>query len=207
MEILYGTWNRAKLEAMQRRLAPLGITLTGLMDVKAAIPKVEEEGKTPLENAKRKAMAYFKAFQKPVFSCDSGLYIEEVLPQDQPGVFVRRKDGVELSDEEMVEYYVNLYERYHKLTARYQNAICLILDEEHIYAEMNEQMQSKPFYITNQMRPIQRKGFPIDSISVDITTGRHFYDLPSGKTDQVAVEDGFLQFFEAHMDFFKDELI
>ena len=33
-------------------------------------------------------------------------------------------------------------------------------------------------------------------LSIDMKTGKYFYDLPEQKLEQVAVEDGFLQFFE-----------
>lgn len=71
MKLLYGTGNPAKLDAMRRRLKKSEIELIGLRDLEAegiAIPAVPEDGKTPLENARQKAMAYYKAFRMPVFS-------------------------------------------------------------------------------------------------------------------------------------------
>ncbi len=43
---------------------------------------------------------------------------------------------------------------------------------------------------------IVKEGFPLDSLSIDISTGKYYYDLQSNALDQVAVEDGFLMFFE-----------
>ena len=58
-------------------------------------------------------------------------------------------------------------------------------------------MESEPFVITSTPHSsIRKKGFPIDSLSIDMKTGKYFYDLPEQKLEQVAVEDGFLQFFE-----------
>ena len=58
-------------------------------------------------------------------------------------------------------------------------------------------MESESFIITSKPHScIRKKGFPIDSISIDIKSGQYFYDLPEQKLDQVAVEDGFLKFFE-----------
>ena len=51
---------------------------------------INENGKTPLENAEIKAKAYYEAFQMPVFSCDSGLYFDELQEEEQPGLHVRR---------------------------------------------------------------------------------------------------------------------
>ena len=53
MKLLYGTGNPAKLDVMKNRLKKLGIELIGLNNLKAegiSIPKVPEDGHTPLEN-------------------------------------------------------------------------------------------------------------------------------------------------------------
>ena len=112
MELLYGTTNEGKLLVMRRVLSPLGITVTGLKDQKTEIPVVPETGNSPLENARLKAKAYFKAFQMPVFSCDTGLYFKNVPDEFQPGIYVRRPLGYEMTDEEMTEYYKGLAEHF-----------------------------------------------------------------------------------------------
>lgn len=195
--ILYGTGNPAKLEAMRRRLEGLNIEIIGLRDVEGEIPKVEEDGSTPLENARKKALEYYKAFHMPVFSCDSGLYIDNISEEEQPGVHVRTVNGKYLSDDEMIEYYTGLARKYGDLTARYRNAICLVMDEENIYEAMEENMASEKFIITSKPHStIRKEGFPLDSISLDIATGKYFYDLDENQIDLVAVEDGFLEFFK-----------
>lgn len=200
MRLLYGTGNPAKLDAMKRRLEKLGIELIGLHDLKAegaTIPAVPEDGNTPLENARQKAVAYYKAFQMPVFSCDSGLYFDNVPEEIQPGVHVRTVNGNYLSDEQMLEYYSGLAKQYGNLTARYKNAICFVMDENRIYEAMEPSMESERFILTDTPHSaIRKKGFPLDSISLDRKTGQYFYDLPAEKLDQVAVEDGFLEFFQ-----------
>lgn len=196
MKLLYGTGNPAKLEAMRRRLSGLGLELVGLADMEGRIPDVKEDGNTPLENAGKKARAYYEAFRLPVFSCDSGLYFEGVPEKDQPGVHVRTVNGRYLTDEEMLAHYAGLAEKYGNLKARYHNAICLVLDEEHICEAMDESLASEYFLITAKPYcEIRRKGFPLDSLSVDITTGKYFYEMSGERTDQLAVEDGFLEFF------------
>ena len=135
MKLLYGTGNLAKLSAMRNRLEQLDIELIGLNDMRAEgkiVPKVIEDGNTPLENARLKAMAYYEAFQIPVFSCDSGLYFDNVLDEVQPGVHVRNVNGKCLSDDEMIDYYSGLVKVYGNLVARYRNAICFVMDNTHI---------------------------------------------------------------------------
>lgn len=202
MKILYGTGNPAKLSAMKRRLEPLGIELIGLQDIKAMgriIPEVEENGVTPLENARLKAKAYYQAFQMPVFSCDSGLYFDNVPEEIQPGVHVRTVNGKYLSDGEMQAYYAGLAGKYGNLTARYCNAICFVQDENTVYEAMEPSMESERFLLTDRIHPIRKKGFPLDSLSIDIKTGKYYYDLPEGALDRVAVEDGFLEFFRRYL--------
>ena len=195
MQIIYGTGNPAKLAAMQRRLAGLGLDIIGLKDVEGEIPAVPETGKSPMENARQKALAYYDVFQMPVFSCDSGLYFENVPDEVQPGVHVRNINGKCLSDEEMIAYYGGLAEKYGDLVARYRNAICLVVDEEHIYEAMEESMASEKFLITSKPHPIRKPGFPLDSLSVDVKTGKYYYDSLEEKLDVIAVEDGFWNFF------------
>lgn len=201
MKILFGTGNFAKLSAMKRRLESLtdkyGIEFIGLNDLNMEIPLVLENGSTPLENAHQKAVTYYNAFQIPVFSCDSGLYFDNVPKQDQPGVHVRTVNGKTLTDEEMLVHYAGLARKYNNLTARYKNAICFVYDETHLYEAMEPSMESEAFVITTKPHStIRKKGFPIDSLSIDIKSGKYYYDLPEQELEQIAVEDGFLQFFE-----------
>lgn len=200
MRILYGTGNPAKLAAMQRRLAGLDMEIIGLKDVEGEIPSVPETGKSPLENARQKALAYYEAFKRPVFSCDSGLYFDNVPEEVQPGVHVRTINGKYLTDEEMLTYYGGLAEKYGDLVARYRNAICLVLDEDHIYEAMEEGMASEKFLITSKPHPTRKPGFPLDSLSIDMQTGKYYYDnMEEDKLDVVAVEDGFWSFFESFL--------
>ncbi len=195
MKLLYGTGNPAKLAAMGRRLEKLGIELIGLQELDREIPHVPEEGKTPLENARQKATAYYRALHMPVFSCDSGLYFDNVPDEVQPGVHVRTVQGKYLSDEEMISHYSGLARKYGNLSARYKNAVCLVLDEKHIYEAMDPSMESGRFLLTWKPHKIRKQGFPLDSLSLEVGSGKYYYDIQKEKLDQVAVEDGFLDFF------------
>ena len=204
MKLLYGTGNPAKVAAMQNRLSGLNIELISLKDLRAQrreIPDVPETGNTPLENARQKAHAYYEAFHMPVFSCDSGLYFEDVPEEIQPGVHVRTVNGVYLTDEQMLAHYIGLVKSYGRLTAKYRNAICFVRDPDHSYEAMTPDMESEKFWLTDKPHSsIRRPGFPLDSISLDPQTGKYFYDLPETAVDQVAVEEGFLTFFRQIME-------
>jgi XTP/dITP diphosphohydrolase len=204
LKLLYGTGNQAKLSAMRSRLKQLDIELIGLDDLRAegkTIPQVVEDGKAPLENARLKATAYYEAFHIPVFSCDSGLYFDNVSEAIQPGVHVRNVNGKCLTDDEMIDYYSGLVKIYGNLVARYRNAICFVQDDTHIYEAMEPSMESEKFILTDKPHSaIRKKGFPLDSISLDIKTNKYYYDLPTDRLEQVAVEDGFLDFFKRILD-------
>lgn len=196
MKLLYGTGNPAKLESMRRRLAGMGLEILGLTDMERKAPRVLEDGNTPLENARQKALAYYEAFGIPVFSCDSGLYFEGVPDDIQPGVHVRTVNGKYLTDDEMLAYYGGLAKQYGSLKARYRNAICLVLDAEHIYESMDDSLADEAFLLTAVPHSsVMHSGFPLDSLSVDLKTGKYFYDLDEEDRDEVAVKDGFLDFF------------
>ena len=178
MKILYGTTNKGKLQAMKTAVELLDIELIGLGDIDSELPSVNENGKTPLENAEIKARAYYEAFHIPVFSCDSGLYFDELQEEEQPGLHVRRIDGKELTDDEMIQYYASLAERHGgRLTGRYRNAIYFILDENHHYSSMDISIATEPFILVTEPHSKRVEGFPLDSLSIDIETGKYYYDL------------------------------
>lgn len=195
MKILYGTTNKAKLQAMRIALESFNIELIGLADIENELPNINENGETPLENAEIKARAYYEAFQIPVFSCDSGLYFDELEEEEQPGLHVRRINGKELTDDEMIDYYASLAGRHgSRITGRYRNAIYFILDDEHHYSSMDISIATEPFILVTKPHPKRVEGFPLDSLSVDIESGKYYYDL-NVKDVSTSVDDGVRAFF------------
>ena len=195
MKILYGTTNKGKLQAMKTALESFDIELIGLRDIDCELPNINENGKTPLENAEIKAKAYYEAFHMPVFSCDSGLYFDELQEEEQPGLHVRRINDKELTDDEMIAYYASLAERHGgRITGRYRNAIYFILDEEHHYSSMDMSIATEPFILVAEPHEKRVEGFPLDSLSIDIETGKYYYDLEV-KDVSTSVDDGVRRFF------------
>lgn len=194
VRVLYGTRNTAKLSEMRERLKSLPIVLTGLADLKQDVPDIAETGSTPLENARQKAEFYYRTFHMPVFSCDSGLYFDRVPEDIQPGVYVRRVHGKNLTDEEMIAYYSGLARKYGNLKARYKNAVCFVLDDTHRYEAMTPSMESREFLLTDRPHPVREQGFPLDSLSVDAASGLYFQDL--GQDAWEKETDGMLEFFQ-----------
>ena len=196
MKLLYGTGNQAKLDWMRSILKDLNIEIIGLKDLGCDIPTVEETGNSPLENARIKAKAYYKSFGNSVFSCDSGLYIENIPENLQPGVNVRNVGGKYLNDDEMIEHYSSLAGKYGDLVARYKNGICLIIDDNHIYESMDDSLSGNRFLLVETPHTKKVNGFPLDRLSVNIESRKYYYDIDSEKSDRSTYNEGFQKFFE-----------
>jgi XTP/dITP diphosphohydrolase len=198
MKLLFGTTNPAKLESMRSKVKVLGIEVIGLNDIDIKLDSVDESGNNPLENARLKALAYYKAAKMPVFSCDTGLYIEGVESKNQPGVYVRRVTDKEMNDEEMIAYYTKVAADMGGFAkVRYKNAICLVLDEKSIYEYDGMDISSEYFLLKSEPHSKRIKGFPLDSISVEIESGEYYMDLDAqeGYESKFDIGQGFRDFF------------
>ncbi len=196
MKLVFGTTNKAKINFMKKRTESLGIEILSLNDADAPSLDIEENGKSPLENAKIKAHAYYRALKMPVFSCDSGLYIDELDAARQPGLNIRGA-GDQMNDEQVIAFYSSLAAEFGgRMTARYINAIYLVLNENQVYEHMDEDIASDKFFIVATPHEKRRQGFPLDSLSVQIQSGRYYHDLDGNKEKYRDVEDGFTSFFQ-----------
>ena len=90
--LLLGTTNQAKLILVRSFLDPLPLEVLSLTDLGIRID-VREDGRTPQENAEKKARAYFAEAGIPTLAIDAGLHVERFPKERQPGVFVRRIHG------------------------------------------------------------------------------------------------------------------
>ena len=196
MQLLYGTTNPSKLTAMRHALVGLPLEILGLADLRINWPTVDEQGCSPLDNARQKALAYHAHTELPVFSCDSGLYIQGVPEAEQPGVHARRVAGRALDDEEMIGYYADWATRAGgRLIAWYRNGICLVLPDGRLRQRMDDTIAYPPFYLTDTPHARRTPGFPLDSLSVHIPSGRYFFDLPQPPDNLQALDQGFCSFF------------
>ena len=184
----------SKLEETNYATTLWYIEIIGLNDVGINID-VDERGTNPLENARVKAMAYHKVACIPTFSCDSGLYIEGLEEEKQPGIHVRRINDKYLNDEEFIEYYTGLILSIgHDLNAKFKNAICLVLNENHVFEYDGDDIADH-FLMTSKPHNIRKPGFPMDSISLDIETGEYFVDMAEESKNEKEITEGFRKFF------------
>lgn len=177
MKILIATKNRAKIKKYSTILDELEIEWITINDLEKDI-NVEENGNTPNENAIIKAKAYYEAFKMPVLADDSGLILDKLPQEKQPGVFVRRHNGRELSDEEIITLYSNEIERVGgETTGAFLIAITIIKENGEIYS--NEIMHKRLFV----SKPCKERtpGYPMNSLIYDENTGRYLAQYYEGK--------------------------
>lgn len=173
MKVLFATTNPAKVEKYKNELEKRGIELVTLKDLDIKL-NVNENGKNAIENAYIKAKAYYDVTKITTIGMDNNLFIEELPEEKQPGTHVRRINGKELNDEEMIEYYTNLVKEYGgKLTAKWVYGM-VIYDGK----DVKEHTWSKShFYFINKPSEKRNPGYPLDSISIMPEYNKYFVDL------------------------------
>lgn len=173
MKVLFATSNPAKVKNYKEELLKYGIELLTLKDIDIHI-HVEENGKNAIENAYIKAKAYYDELRIPTIGMDNNLFIESIPDELQPGVFVRRINGKELNDDEMIEYYTKLVKEYGgKLKARWVYGMVLI-SENGIY---EYSWSYDDFYLVSNVNEKRNPGYPLDSISIDEKLNKYFVDM------------------------------
>ena len=191
MKILFATTNPAKVKRYASKLEEKGVEVLTINDIGLKL-KVEENGKNAIENAYLKARAYQEATGMTTIAVDDNLFIEELPEDKQPGTNVRRVNGKELTDEEMIEYYTNLVkENGGRLTARWVYGM-VIYDGK----EPKQYTWSKDyFYFMDKASEKRNPGYPLDSISVMPEYNKYFVDLtPEEKNTNKNNEDDVIEF-------------
>lgn len=162
MKVLFATTNPAKVKRYKDALEEKGIELITLKDLDFKLD-IEEKGKDAIENAYIKAKAYYDATKIPTIGMDNSLFIEELPSEKQPGTYVRRVNGKELNDDEMIEHYTNLAKEYGgKLTAKWIFGM-VICDNNGV---KNYSWTKDHFYFVDKPSKERNPGYPLESISV-----------------------------------------
>ncbi len=173
MKLLYATSNNSKVYNMKRRLEdiPIEIITPKELGIKVA---VIEDGKTAVENAIKKAKAYYNKTKIPTIAGDSGLFIDGIPSDKQPGLFVRRVNGKVLSDDEMIEYYSKLIESIGgKSTGYYVTGLALITERGLFTTEINEDK----FILSSTISNNNHRGNPLDVMTIDPVSQKFYTDM------------------------------
>ena len=180
MKVLFATTNPAKIKRYAEKLKEKNIEVLTIKDIGINL-KPEETGKNAIENAYIKAKAYYDVTKITTIGMDNNLFIEELPEDKQPGTYVRRINGKELNDEEMIEYYSNLVkENGGKLTARWVYGMVIYNGKE-----PKEYTWSKGnFYFIDKPSEKRNPGYPLDSISIMPECNKYFVDLTKEDKDK-----------------------
>ena len=173
MKVLFATTNPAKIKKYAEKLKEKNIEVLTIKDLGINL-KPQETGKNAIENAYIKAKAYYDETKITTIGMDNNLYIEELPEEKQPGTYVRRVNGKELNDDEMIEYYCNLVQEYGgKLTAKWVYGM-VIYDGK----ETKEYSWSKSnFYLVDKPCEKRNPGYPLDSISIMPENNQYWLEL------------------------------
>lgn len=173
--LLFATGNESKAKRFSKRLMENGIEVVTLKDIDCSL-EVIENGKDALENALIKARAYYNETGMMTMAIDDNLYLENVSECDQPGVFVRRINEKRLNDEEMINHYISLVNKYSdegRLVAKWVYGLALIVNgNEYTYTWSKDD-----FYMVNKPSKIINPGYPLNSISVNRKLNKYFSEL------------------------------
>lgn len=185
MKVLFATTNLAKVRKYKEELKEKGIELITINDLDFKLD-VDENGKDALENAYIKAKTYYDVVKIPTIGMDNCLFIEGLPEEKQPGTHVRRINGKELKDDEMIEYYTNLIKQYGgKLTAKWVYGMVICNGKE-----TKEYSWSKSdFYLVDKPCKERNPGYPLDSISVMPGNNKYWLELTDEEKIKSKEED------------------
>lgn len=173
IKLLYATGNDSKICNMRHRLKGYDIELVTPKELGIHI-EVDENGATPIDNARLKAQAYFEKTGISTIAADSGLYIDGIPDDLQPGLYVWRVNGRRLTGDEMISYYSGLSVEYGgNLRARYVTGLVLLSGGK----EYSIEIPDDDFIISgtpNENR--EHRGNPLDVITICPGNGKYYND-------------------------------
>ena len=173
MKVLFATTNPAKVKKYADKLAEKNVELLTIKDLNLNL-EINENGKNAIENAKIKAKAYYEETGITTIGMDNTLFIEELPDEKQPGTHVRRVNGKELTDEEMIEYYTNLVrENGGKLTAKWVYGMAICNGKE----TKTHTWSKDHFYFVDKPSEQRNPGYPLDSISIIPEFNKYLVEL------------------------------
>lgn len=173
--VFFPTNNIGKFERYKNAFQKAGFEYNRyLQDENGESIKVEvnEDGKTTRENAEKKAKAYYIEYKKKlprtdfaIITTDEALHIEGLPDDEQPGLFVRRFQGLNGSratDEEVVERYTSFVKKiggHAKAKWKYS----LVMYEGN---EISDLEWEEPVIFSDKPHLPITKGYPLNNITV-----------------------------------------
>lgn len=180
MKVVLATHNPAKVEDYQKVLKEHGLEVETLNSLNIK-ENFEENQDTFKENAKSKALFYYKLAKMSTLADDGGFEIDYL--HGEPGVKSRRWLGYEASDEEIVNHLVEVIDSIseNQRTAKFTTVLCLVKSPKEIYFAKN----SIEGFLTTECHLDYPKGFPYRACFIEKTFGKHLMDLSEAEYNQI----------------------
>lgn len=187
-KVLIATTNAGKVNLYKQVLADAGLEGVGANELGLKV-EANENGATETENAIIKAKAFFEVSGGlPVLANDSGLIIDKFSEKDQPKQLVRRYGGKDLTDEEMLEVYI---ERLNAVggesTGHYNVALAIVDGDGKVYSR---EFKPERYFISKPSKVLQ-KGFPLSSLAYDKKSGKYLSEMNAA--EKIAYEEDAMQ--------------
>jgi XTP/dITP diphosphohydrolase len=178
--LLVATQNEGKLKELRQLLADLPFELYGLVDF-PRIEKVDETGKSFIENASLKATGYARQTRLTTLADDSGLEVEAL--GGAPGVYSARYAGQHASDAERTTKLLSELAIIPapKRTARFVSAIAIASESGQI---LNVSVGRCDGHV--DFTPRGTAGFGYDPVFVPLGYDQTFAELESQIKNQIS---------------------
>lgn len=187
-QILFATSNESKSKRFSEGLLKNNIEVLNLKDLNIKLED-KEDGKTAIENALIKAREGYKKSGMTTIGMDDTLYLENVPEEKQPGLFVRRVNGKTLTDEEMIEHYINLVKKYGnngRINCKWIYGLAIVNEK----GEENTYTWSKDdFYMVDTKSNIINPGYPLNSISKYKIIDKYFTEVTVEDKEKIKVNE------------------
>lgn len=198
-KVLFATTNESKSKRFSKELLKNGIKVINLKDINLIL-NTEENGKDVVDNALIKAREAYKKVKMPTIGMDDSLYLENVPEKIQPGLFVRRVNGRNLNDEEMLDYYCNLVKKYGtngKIDCKWIYGLAVI-DEKG--QESTYSWYKDNFYMVDIRSNKINPGYPLNTISKYKVIDKYFTDITEEDKEKIKVnENDVVEFIKEHI--------
>ena len=198
-KLLFAATNESKLNRFSEELLENDIELVSLKSFNLDL-NIEENGKNVIENALLKAKEAYKLTKIPVIGMDDSLLMEGLPESLQPGLFVRRVNGKTLTDEEMLNYYIDLVDTYGqngRLNCKWVYGLALIDEQGQAFTYTWEKDN---FYMVNEKSEIINPGYPLNSISKYKANDKFFTEITDAEKESLKIkEDHVISFILNHL--------
>lgn len=174
-QIIVGTQNPAKINQIRDALALSGINIEGLPS-NVKFEDIKEDGLNAQENARKKAVTYAQALEKIVLSMDNALYFDNLKPEQQPGINVRRIEGRDdrPTDEELINYYQKLITQLGEQTnGHWEFAVCVAYPNGVI---KETTIISPRIFVSKKSEQIV-PGYPLESLQIDPESKKYISEM------------------------------